>query len=90
MTASQGQPLSFTDQITYVHEFTHALQDQYFDLNTLLSPQVEDNPDQALAVTSLVEGDATASMTLYMQACRGARIRSRCWGCWSRGCRRAI
>ncbi len=66
--ASQGQPLSFTDQITYVHEFTHALQDQYFDLNTLLSAQVEDNPDQALAVTSLVEGDATASMTLYMQA----------------------
>ena len=66
--ASQGQPLSFTDQVIYVHEFTHALQDQYFDLNKLLSSEGEDQPDQALAVTSLVEGDATASMTLYMQA----------------------
>jgi hypothetical protein len=66
--ASQGQPMSFTDQITYVHEFTHALQDQYFDLNALLSPEIENDPDQSLAVTSLVEGDATASMTLYMQA----------------------
>jgi len=65
---SQGKPLSFTDQITYVHEFTHALQDQYFDLNKLLPSELENDPDQSLAVTSLVEGDATASMTLYMQA----------------------
>src|SRR6185369_3555626 len=56
------------DQVTYVHEFTHALQDQYFDLNKLLSPDIENDPDQSLAVTSLVEGDATASMTLYMDA----------------------
>ncbi|MEO8393577.1 MAG: hypothetical protein ABI700_11360 [Chloroflexota bacterium] len=66
--ASQGKPLSFTDQITYIHEFTHALQDQYFDLNALLPPELENDPDRGLAVTSLVEGDATASMTLYMQA----------------------
>jgi len=66
--ASQGKPLSFMDQVTYVHEFTHALQDQYFDLNKLLPPEIEADPDHSLAVTSLVEGDATASMTLYMQA----------------------
>ncbi len=65
---SQGKPLSFTDQITYVHEFTHALQDQYFDLNALLPPELENDPDRGLAVTSLVEGDATATMTLYLQA----------------------
>ncbi len=62
-----GSTLSFAEQITYVHEFTHALQDQYFDLNKLESPAVEALPDRSLAVTSLVEGDATATMTLYTQ-----------------------
>ncbi len=63
-----GVSLTFTEQVTYVHEFTHALQDQYFDLNSLTNtPEVQDTPDRSLAVTSLIEGDATAVMTLYAQ-----------------------
>ncbi len=63
-----GTTLSFTEQIIYVHEFTHALQDQYFGLNALLdTPAVANSPDRSLALTSLVEGDATAIMTVYEQ-----------------------
>lgn len=62
-----GSQLSFTEQVIYVHEFTHALQDQYFDLNSLLTPEIQAEPDHSLAVTALVEGDATATMTLYTQ-----------------------
>ena len=63
-----GTSLSFTEQVIYVHEFTHALQDQYFDLNHLLeSPDIQATPDRSLATTALVEGDATAIMTLYTQ-----------------------
>lgn len=63
-----GASLSFSEQVIYVHEFTHALQDQYFDLNALMeSPDVLATPDRSLALTALVEGDATTIMTLYTQ-----------------------
>ncbi len=63
-----GTSLSLSEQIIYVHEFTHALQDQHFTLDSLLeAANAEINPDQSLAVTSLVEGDASAVMTLYSQ-----------------------
>ena len=63
-----GTTLSLTEQMIYVHEFTHALQDQYFGLNALMdAPEVQNSPDRALAVTSLLEGDATAIMTVYEQ-----------------------
>jgi hypothetical protein len=65
---SPGDSLSFTEQIIYIHEFTHALQDQHFDLNSLLSAEQDiQTPDRSLAITSLVEGDATSIMTLYSQ-----------------------
>jgi hypothetical protein len=63
-----GDSLSLTEQITYVHEFTHALQDQHFDLAALLPAELNNQPDRALAIRSLVEGDATVSMTFYTQA----------------------
>ena len=44
-------------RITLVHELTHALQDQHFDL-TKLDEQVETS-GQDFALTALVEGDAT-------------------------------
>jgi len=44
-----------------VHELTHAAQDAHFDLKSLPWNQ-HDNDDLALAVTSLLEGDATAVM----------------------------
>ncbi|MBI5671036.1 MAG: hypothetical protein HZC41_23830 [Chloroflexi bacterium] len=64
-----GDRLPLLDQITYSHEFTHALQDQHFDLDSLLSAEeAAANPDAALARLALVEGDATAVMTSYLQA----------------------
>ena len=54
-------------QITYAHEFTHALQDQAFDLRRLQG-DAKDQGDRSLAITSLVEGDAVLSMSLWAQA----------------------
>jgi hypothetical protein len=61
-----GDSLPILEQITYAHEFTHALQDQHFGLDRLGLDDMT-NPDAVLAALSLVEGDATASMTLFMQ-----------------------
>lgn len=62
--------LALTEQIIFVHEYTHALQDQYFQLDAITEDEtgVERSPDQALAITSLIEGDASAVMTVYSQA----------------------
>lgn len=40
------------------HEFTHALQDQHHDLNHVMDVGLDDD-DLRLAITALVEGDAT-------------------------------
>ncbi len=45
------------------HEFTHALQDQYFDLEVFLE---NNSYDQQLARLSVVEGDATLVMNQYV------------------------
>jgi len=64
-----GGGLSLLEQIIFVHEYTHALQDQHYGLAALLeNPDVLDQPDRTLAVLSLVEGDATAIMQLYTEA----------------------
>jgi tetratricopeptide (TPR) repeat protein len=52
-----------TDQMTLAHEYTHALQDQHYDLNGL--DQQAANSDEQLAIRALVEGDATLAMLLY-------------------------
>lgn len=49
------------ERLTLVHEYTHALQDQHFDLDTLQSDDLS-NGDRALANTTLAEGDATLLM----------------------------
>ena len=64
--------LPLLEQIVYVHEFTHALQDQNFDLMKLLGGEddvafAQQYPDQALAGQALVEGDATEVMTVFVQ-----------------------
>ena len=51
---------------TFAHEFTHALQDQYFDL-TKLAPKHPDNDDRALAIQALIEGDAVLIQRLWAQ-----------------------
>lgn len=51
---------------TFAHEFTHALQDQYFDLRSL-QPKHPTNDDKALANQALIEGDATLMQRLWAQ-----------------------
>jgi hypothetical protein len=61
---TDGLPL--LEEIIYVHEYTHALQDQNFDLDRFIgTDEMIDNPDRALAALALIEGDATATMTNY-------------------------
>lgn len=61
-----GGMKEWTDQIskvTIIHELTHALQDQHFDLQSLLKH--ENNDDLSLAVNGVIEGDATYAMIEY-------------------------
>ncbi len=57
---SENAEMDPLNQILYAHEFTHALQDQHYDLNAL-GLGTENSigaPDELLAVQALVEGDA--------------------------------
>ncbi len=54
------------EQITYAHEFDHALQDQRFGLQAIVG-DAKDQGDRTLARTALVEGDATLLMSLWAQ-----------------------
>jgi hypothetical protein len=51
-------------QYTMSHEYTHALQDQRFDLSKM-TPENSHNADRDSAVTALIEGDATLSSTYW-------------------------
>ncbi len=53
------------NQVILAHELTHALQDQHFDLKSL---PIEDksNDDRALGALSLIEGDATLLMGMFL------------------------
>ncbi|MEE9325278.1 MAG: hypothetical protein V3U90_07005, partial [Dehalococcoidia bacterium] len=53
-----------SEKLTYVHEYVHALQDQHFDLESI-DALGEDNSDYSLAITALIEGDATLSEVIY-------------------------
>jgi hypothetical protein len=55
------------EKVTFAHEFTHALQDQNFVLDSL---KIDDltNGDRSLGRLSLVEGDATATQTEWILA----------------------
>ena len=51
-------------RVTYAHEYTHALQDSAFGMDTL-DLQRHGDDDGAVAGLSLVEGDATTTMVLW-------------------------
>lgn len=58
--------LPFLDRVIFAHEYVHALQDQYFDLNNFYEEvEEDDNVDAILARQALVEGDATFIMNNY-------------------------
>ncbi len=51
-------------KLTYAHEYTHALQDAAFGLDSLETDAVGED-DRSLARTALIEGDATATMLAW-------------------------
>lgn len=64
-----GSEFKGPERITYAHEFTHVLQDQNYDLETLLSEEAcEADSEYCAAVTALVEGDASLSEQLWFLA----------------------
>jgi len=52
------------EQWTHAHEYVHALQDQYYDLEILDDESLDS--DTTFAVQALAEGDATLVQTLYL------------------------
>lgn len=54
------------EEITYAHEYVHALQDQAFGLRGFVGEEI-DRGDRTLARTAVVEGDAVLVMTLWAQ-----------------------
>jgi Putative metallopeptidase family (DUF6782) len=61
----RGQDLEDTEtRVTVVHELTHALQDQHFNLNKLSDATKTSGADTAL--TALIEGDATRVEDKYL------------------------
>jgi len=58
--------LGVSERVTYAHEFTHALQDQHFDLADFGLDEIGQG-DRNLGRLSLVEGDATAVMAFWAQ-----------------------
>ena len=63
VVTDQGD-LGVTDKVTMAHEIVHALQDQHFDLIAIDEFAID--ADHDAAITALIEGDATLSMTDYM------------------------
>lgn len=61
-----GEELSASNQVTYAHEVVHALQDQHFDLESFGDQRIEGSDDESLAITALIEGDATAAQIQYL------------------------
>jgi hypothetical protein len=59
----RGEALTVSVRTTLVHELTHALQDQHFDIER---KDLDDRDDEAsTGLTGLVEGDATRVERLY-------------------------
>ena len=61
MYVVQGENFGAMEQATYAHEFTHALQDQHYDLRNGLKDNdtyCKDHTEYCAAVDALTEGDA--------------------------------
>lgn len=64
---SRSGAIGPTEKVTFSHEYTHALQDQNFNLKDLALDQIGQG-DRSLARLSLVEGDATLLMSYWATA----------------------
>ncbi|MCC7355305.1 MAG: tetratricopeptide repeat protein, partial [Anaerolineae bacterium] len=56
---------SVADRLVIAHEYVHALQDQNFGMGEIL--RKEENGDRRLALSALIEGDASLSSYTYIQ-----------------------
>jgi hypothetical protein len=63
---SDLENMGVDEKVVLAHEYTHALQDQQFDLDKYQSRMTRDTTDAQLAMTSVYEGDATTVMSLYL------------------------
>jgi hypothetical protein len=64
MVVVSDRGLDTEAKITYAHEYTHALQDAAFDLDSLDTEAVGED-DRSLARVTLIEGDATVTMLAW-------------------------
>ena len=63
---SRTGALGPSERVTFAHEYTHALQDQKFDLESFDLGAVGEG-DRGLGRLSLIEGDATLAMSIWLQ-----------------------
>ena len=54
--------------LTMAHELTHALDDQYYQLDAMTAKELDLNTDAEFAVRAVIEGSGTSMMGIYMQA----------------------
>lgn len=66
VSTGTAEGLSASDEVTFAHEAVHALQDQNFDLMELQDVAVGGADDQYLAISALIEGDASLGQVLYI------------------------
>lgn len=64
--SDENDQLSANDELTFAHEVVHALQDQHFDLLAVQGDLDELSDDQYLAISALIEGDASVGQVLYL------------------------
>lgn len=62
--SADAGPLNTEAQLTYAHEYVHRLQDSSFDLEAIT--ERDSGGDMSIAVSALIEGDATTVQTQYM------------------------
>jgi PGF-CTERM protein len=65
ITPAPSQPV--IDNSTLIHELTHALQDQYFNISR--AKYHGETQDEQLAVDGLLEGEAAYIQEIYVQRC---------------------
>ncbi len=68
VASSSSSELTASDKATFAHETTHGLQDQHFDLSSFDEARLKGTSDESLAITSLIEGDATLAQLDYLLA----------------------
>ncbi len=64
MVVVQGEAFAGPERLTYAHEYTHALQDQTYDIKNGLgydTDPCEADSERCAAIQALLEGDATLS-----------------------------